>query len=63
MPPGNGDIALNAWTSRKGDLHFCISKTDAWHDNARLFNVGKVRLQPAPNPISASYGVPGSTAR
>ena len=30
MPLGNGDIALNAWMTADGDLHFYISKTDAW---------------------------------
>ena len=44
MPLGNGDVALNAWMSNDGDLHFYISKTDAWDDNARLVKVGKVRV-------------------
>ena len=44
MPLGNGDIALNAWMTKEGDLHFYIGKTDAWDDNARLLKVGKVRL-------------------
>ena len=35
MPLGNGDIALNAWMTKDGDLQFYISKTDAWDDNAR----------------------------
>jgi hypothetical protein len=51
MPLGNGDIALNAWMTGDGDLHFYISKTDAWEDNARLVKVGKVRLRFEPNPI------------
>src|SRR5512139_1585567 len=53
MPLGNGDIALNAWVTRDGDLHFYVSKTDAWDDNARLVKVGKVRIQFRPNPIAA----------
>jgi len=53
MPLGNGDIALNAWTTQDGDLQFYISKTDAWGDNARLLKVGKVRLHFEPNPIVA----------
>ncbi len=52
MPLGNGDIALNAWMTRDGDLHFYIGKTDAWDDNARLLKVGKVRVHFEPNPIS-----------
>ena len=51
MPLGNGDIALNAWATRGGDLHFTISKTDAWDDNARLLKVGKVRVHFEPNPF------------
>ena len=53
MPLGNGDIALNAWMSADGDLHFYISKTDAWDDNANLLKVGKVRVHFEPNPIAA----------
>ena len=52
MPLGNGDIALNAWMTRDGDLHFFISKTDAWDDNARLVKVGKVRVHFDPNPFA-----------
>ena len=58
MPLGNGDIALNAWMTADGDLHFYISKTDAWEDNARLVKVGKVRVHFEPNPI-----VPGKAFR
>lgn len=52
MPLGNGDIALNAWVTRDGDLHFYISKTDAWDENARLLKVGKVRVHLEPNPFA-----------
>jgi len=51
MPLGNGDIALNAWMTKNGDLQFYISKTDAWGDNARLLKVGKVRIHFEPNPV------------
>src|SRR5512140_1140945 len=53
MPLGNGDIALNAWMTRDGDLHFYISKTDAWDDNARLVKVGKIRLHFEPDPVTS----------
>ena len=53
MPLGNGDITLNAWMTKDGDLHFYIGKTDAWDDNARLLKVGKVRVHFEPNPIVA----------
>jgi alpha-L-fucosidase 2 len=51
MPLGNGDITLNTWMTKDGDLHFYIAKTDAWDDNARLLKVGKVRIHFEPNPI------------
>lgn len=57
-PLGNGDIALNAWMTAAGDLHFYISKTDAWDDSGRLVKVGKVRLHIEANPI-----VPGRPFR
>ena len=53
MPLGNGEIALNAWMTRDGDLHFYIARTDAWDDNGRLVKVGKVRVHFEPNPIVA----------
>ena len=53
MPLGNGDIALNAWMTPDGDLHFYISKTDAWDDSARLVKVGKVRVHFEPSPFVA----------
>ena len=30
MPVGNGDIGLNAWIEKNGDLVFYIGKCDAW---------------------------------
>ncbi len=53
MPLGNGDITLNAWMAKDGDLQFYIGKTDAWDDNARLLKVGKVRVHFEPNPLAA----------
>ena len=52
MPLGNGDIGLNAWVEKDGDLQFFIGKTDAWDDNARLVKVGKVRVRLEPNPFA-----------
>ncbi len=45
MPLGNGDIGLNAWVEKNGDLVFYISKTDAWDENARLCKIGRVRVK------------------
>ncbi len=51
MPAGNGDIGINIWAEKNGDLIFYLSKTDAWSENARLLKVGKVRLSLTPNPF------------
>ena len=56
MPSGNGDIGINLWVEKNGDLLFYLSKTDAWTGNARLLKVGKVRLALTPNPFKE--GVP-----
>jgi alpha-L-fucosidase 2 len=52
MPTGNGDIGLNVWVERGGDLLFYIGKTDAWDENARLAKLGKVRVRFDPNPFA-----------
>ncbi|HVW98247.1 MAG TPA: DUF5703 domain-containing protein [Mucilaginibacter sp.] len=36
MPLGNGDIGLNLWVEKNGDLVFYISKTDAWGGEPEL---------------------------
>ncbi len=51
MPLGNGDIGLNAWVEKNGDLLFYISKTDAWSGNGRLLKLGRVRVRLNPNPL------------
>ena len=51
MPSGNGDIGINLWVEKNGDLLFYLSKTDAWSENARLLKIGKVRLALSPNPF------------
>lgn len=51
MPAGNGDIGINLWVEKNGDLLFYLSKTDAWSENARLLKIGKVRLSLLPNPF------------
>lgn len=44
MPIGNGDIGLNVWVEKSGDICFYIGKTDSWGDYGRLLKVGKVRV-------------------
>ena len=52
MPLGNGDIGLNVWVEKSGDLIFYISKTDSWSDNVGvgkgLPKVGRVRVKMLP---------------
>ena len=52
MPAGNGDIGINLWVEKNGDLLFYISKTDAWNEHSRLFKLGRVRLTLSPNPFA-----------
>jgi hypothetical protein len=51
MPIGNGDIGLNVWVEKDGDLLFYIGKTDAWSENAALLKLGRVRIHLSPNPF------------
>jgi len=65
MPIGNGDIALNVWVEKNGDLVFYISKTDAWGAETRpewdqwmktggvLMKLGAVRISQTPSPLTA----------
>lgn len=56
MPIGNGDIGVNVWAEKDGDLLLLLSKTDAWSENGRLLKLGRVRVKLSPNPFSE--GVP-----
>lgn len=58
MPLGNGDIGLNVWVEKSGDLCFYIGKTDSWGDNGRLLKVGKVRVKTDPSLV-----IPGGQFR
>ena len=52
MPLGNGDIGLNVWAEKNGDLLFYIGKTDSWGDNGRLLKVGRVRISLSPSTLA-----------
>jgi alpha-L-fucosidase 2 len=64
MPLGNGDIGLNLWVEKNGDLVFYISKTDAWggelaaqkdewmKQGGVLMKLGAVRVSVNPNPLA-----------
>lgn len=44
MPLGNGDIGLNVWVGKNGDLLFYISKVDAFDAGHLLPKLGRVRI-------------------
>jgi alpha-L-fucosidase 2 len=54
MPLGNGDIGLNVWVERSGDILFYIAKSDAWCENGRLLKLGRIRITLSPNPFADS---------
>jgi alpha-L-fucosidase 2 len=51
MPLGNGDIGLNVWAEKGGDVCFYISKTDSWDESGRLLKLGRVRIHLDPGPF------------
>ncbi|MDR2285971.1 MAG: DUF5703 domain-containing protein, partial [Prevotellaceae bacterium] len=48
MPLGNGDIGLNVWYEKNGDLLFYISKVDAYDSNHKLRKLGRIRVTAEP---------------
>lgn len=66
MPLGNGDIGLNLWVEKNGDLVFYISKTDAWGGEPEvqkdpwmkqggiLMKLGAIRISTDKNPLTES---------
>ena len=45
LPAGNGDIGINAWTDKNGDVLLYIGKTDAWGEHGRWLKVGRIRIK------------------
>ena len=54
MPLGNGDISVNAWVEKDGDLLMYIGKPDAWAESTRLLKVGRLRVSMSPNPFEGT---------
>ena len=48
MPLGNGDIGLNVWVEKNGDLLFYISKIDAFDAAHLLPKIGRIRIKTEP---------------
>ena len=53
MPLGNGEVGLNLWVEKDGDLLFYVARTDAWSECSQLLKLGRVRLALRPNPFEA----------
>lgn len=54
MPLGNGDVTVNVWVEKDGDLMLYIGKPDAWAESTRLLKVGRVRVSLSPNPFEGT---------
>ena len=52
MPLGNGELGLNLWVEKNGDLLFYLSRTDAWSECNRLLKLGRIRVSLSPNPFA-----------
>ena len=48
MPLGNGDIGLNVWVEKNGDILFYISKVDAFDAGHLLPKLGRIRIKTEP---------------
>ena len=57
MPLGNGDVALNVWTEKSGDIVLLLAKADAWSENGQMMKLGRVRVKLTPNPFAGSDAV------
>ena len=53
MPLGNGEVGVNLWVEKDGDLLFYVARTDAWSECSQLLKLGRVRLAFTPNPFAA----------
>jgi alpha-L-fucosidase 2 len=52
---GNGDIGINLWAEKTGDIFIYIGKTDSWDEYARLVKVGLVKIHITPNPFQSDF--------
>ena len=48
MPLGNGDVGLNVWVEKNGDLLFYISKVNAFDAGHLLPKLGRIRIKMEP---------------
>jgi alpha-L-fucosidase 2 len=48
MPLGNGDVGMNVWVEKSGDLLFYISKVDVFEAGHQLPKLGRIRISAEP---------------
>ncbi|NTW23136.1 MAG: hypothetical protein HGA37_00440, partial [Lentimicrobium sp.] len=53
MPTGNGDVGLNVWVEKNGDIFLLIGKTDSFDENANLVKPAGIRLHITPAPFAS----------
>ena len=51
MPLGNGELGMNVWVEKNGDLLLYLSRTDALSEANRLMKLGRIRVAFSPNPF------------
>lgn len=52
MPCGGGDIGLNVWVEKSGDVCFYLSRSGTFDENNTMLKLGRVRLQLSGNPFN-----------
>jgi len=55
MLMGNGEIGVNLWAEKTGDIYIYIGRTDSWDEHARLAKVGLVKVNITPNPFETNF--------
>lgn len=52
MPCGGGDVGLNVWVEKQGDVYFYLSRSGTFDENNTMLKLGRVRLQFSSNPFN-----------
>ncbi|MDR2755515.1 MAG: DUF5703 domain-containing protein [Planctomycetaceae bacterium] len=46
VPLGNGEVAVNAWIDKTGNLRFYIARIDSIDENGQLLKIGALKISP-----------------
>ncbi|MDD3666485.1 MAG: DUF5703 domain-containing protein, partial [Bacteroidales bacterium] len=57
LPLGNGDVTLNVWVSRTGELCLLVGKADAYDENSSLLKPGLLRIGFLPAPFQSDTNI------